>query len=171
MRCPRCGNQSDKVIDSRLTPAGDAIRRRRECEGCVHRYTTYERIEDAAPPLLVVKKNGQREAFSRDKLLSGLFTALHRRPISADVCHEFVRGLEQRLAENSVREVASAELGDWVMAFLRDTDHIAFVRFSSVYREFRDISDLLGEMRSLVEAPAAATVAAPAAEAEAAGDT
>jgi transcriptional repressor NrdR len=151
VRCPRCANQSDKVVDSRLTPTGDAIRRRRECEACGHRYTTYERTEVA--PLLVVKKNGQREAFHRDKLLAGVLTALHRRPIPADVPHEFVRQVEQSLLDNGVREVSSIELGDRVMDFLREHDQIAFVRFASVYREFRDISDLLDEVRALVDKP------------------
>ncbi len=151
MRCPKCANQSDKVVDSRLMPAGDAIRRRRECEACGHRYTTYERTE--VTPLLVVKKNGQRQAFHRDKLLAGVLIALHRRPVSADVAHEFVRQVEQRLADNGVREVPSAELGDLVMDFLREHDQIAFVRFASVYREFRDISEFLDGVRALVDDP------------------
>lgn len=149
MRCPRCGDMSDKVVDTRVLPHGDAIRRRRVCEACSHRYTTYERIE--ASPLLVVKKDGEREAFNRDKLLGGLFTALHRRPVPADEVHEFVRGLEQRFADAGTREVSSTELGDLVMAFLRQHDEIAYVRFASVYREFRDITALLDEVRSLAD--------------------
>lgn len=150
MRCPRCGNESDKVVDSRAT--ADAIRRRRACEACGHRYTTYERIE-ASAGLLVVKKNGQREAFSRDKLLGGLLTALHRRPVPAEVCHEFVRALELRWSEGGAKEVASSVLGEEVMAFLRQTDRIAYVRFASVYREFRDIDALIDEMRTLAAEP------------------
>jgi transcriptional repressor NrdR len=150
VRCPRCGNESDKVVDSRA--AADAIRRRRECEACGHRFTTYERIE-ASGGLLVIKKTGQREVFSRDKLLGGLLTALHRRPVSAEVCHEFVRALEARLAEGGAKEIASSALGEEVMAFLRQTDRIAYVRFACVYREFRDIDALIDEMRTLAAEP------------------
>jgi transcriptional repressor NrdR len=151
MRCPRCSHPSDRVVDSRVMPQGDAIRRRRECEQCGHRFTTYERVE--IQPLLVVKKDGVREAFLADKLLNGMLKALHRRPVPADVCHEFVSGLEQKLADAGVREITSAELGDKVMEFLKRQDHIAYVRFASVYREFRDITELLQEVRGLAEAP------------------
>lgn len=146
MRCPRCAHASDRVVDSRLADQGDAIRRRRVCEACGHRFTTYERMETA--PVLVVKKDGKREAFSRDKLLGGMLKALHRRPVAADGVHGFVRALEQRLSEGE-REVTSAELGDLAMAWLRTADHIAYVRFASVYREFHDIGELLDEVRAL----------------------
>jgi len=147
MRCPKCADLSDKVVDSRLMPHGDAIRRRRACEGCGHRYTTYERVE--VSPVLVVKKNGQREEFQRDKLLGGLRKALHRRPVSAQACDEFVRGVEQKLAEAGAREVATAELGGFVMEFLRREDHIAYIRYASVYKDIHDIADLLDEVRQL----------------------
>lgn len=147
MRCPRCAASSDRVVDSRVTPSGDAIRRRRACDACGHRFTTYERMEVA--PLLIVKKDGKREAFQRDKLLIGIFKALHRRPVAADLVHDFVRAVEQRLAEGGEREVPSRQLGDLVMGFLREHDQIAYVRFASVYREFQDIGELLAEVRSL----------------------
>lgn len=151
MRCPVCTETSDRVLDSRPTPLGDAIRRRRACEGCGHRFTTYERIELNLP--LVVKKDGQREPWSRDKLLSGIFKAVHRRPVPPESVHEFVRGLEARCAESTERELDSAALGEAVMAYLREVDHIAYVRFASVYREFKDINELLDEVQSLTAEP------------------
>ena len=154
MRCPRCGDEADKVVDSRLLPGGDAIRRRRACEACNHRYTTYERIELQLP--LIVKKQGQREEFGRDKLRSGIVKAMHRRPIPADSVDEFLRSVETRLSETGEREVPSTLLGDMVMEFLRKQDHIAYVRFASVYREFRDITELLDEVRQLADDESAA---------------
>jgi transcriptional repressor NrdR len=147
VRCPRCASLESKVVDSRLTPREDAIRRRRECEACANRYTTYERIELA--PILVVKKGGTRERFDRDKLRLSLNVALHRRPVSAEVVEDFMRGLEHRIHERPGSEVASSELGDWVMAFLRATDAVAFVRFASVYRAFEDIGELFDEVAAL----------------------
>ena len=147
MRCPRCGDEADKVVDSRLLPGGDAIRRRRACEKCNNRYTTYERIELTLP--LIVKKQGQREEFNREKLRGGIVKAMHRRPIPADAVDEFLRHVENRLAAEGEREVASSLLGDLVMEFLRKQDKIAYVRFASVYREFRDISELLVEVNEL----------------------
>jgi transcriptional repressor NrdR len=147
MRCPRCASLESKVVDSRLTPREDAIRRRRECEGCANRYTTYERIEFA--PILVIKKGGTRERFERDKLHTSLSVALHRRPVSAGVIEEFLRVLEHRIHERPGSEVGSNELGDWVMAFLRERDPVAFVRFASVYRAFEDIGELFDEVSAL----------------------
>lgn len=149
MRCPACTHTSDRVLDSRPTPSGDAIRRRRACEACGHRYTTYERIELHLP--LVIKKDGQREPWSRDKLLSGIFKAVHRRPVGSEAVHDFVRALEARSAEAGDREIDSAVLGEAVMDFLRAQDHIAYVRFASVYREFKDIDELLDEVRALAD--------------------
>ena len=155
MRCPRCGDEADKVVDSRLLPGGDAIRRRRACEACGHRYTTYERIELQLP--LIVKKQGQREEFGREKLRTGIVKAMHRRPIPADTVDEFLRNVEVRLSEMGEREVPSTLLGDMVMEFLRKQDHIAYVRFASVYREFRDITELLDEVRQLADDESAAS--------------
>lgn len=147
MRCPKCGDLSDKVIDSRELPAGDGIRRRRACDACGNRYTTYERIETTLP--LVVKKDGQRVVFDRAKLTAGLFKALHRRPVSADALHDFVRDLEQKLSASGEREVSSAAIGDLVLAFLRSADGVAYVRFASVYSEFADLDEFLENMRDL----------------------
>ncbi len=149
MRCPRCASLASRVVDSRLTPREDAIRRRRECEDCNHRFTTYERIE--AAPVLVVKKNGTRERFDRDKLRAGVAVALHRRPVPADAIEDLLRTAELRLAERGLTEISSSELGSWVMEFLREHDTIAFVRFASVYREFEDIGALLTEVTALAD--------------------
>lgn len=165
MRCPRCNSLSSRVVDSRLTPREDATRRRRECEECGNRFTTYERIELA--PILVVKKGGDRERFDRDKLRSGLGVALHRRPVPADAVEDFLRSVEHRIAERPGAEVSSSELGDWVMAFLRGIDHIAFVRFASVYRAFEDIGELFHEVAALAREDAADSAAAAAAAAAA----
>jgi transcriptional repressor NrdR len=140
-------------VDSRLAGAEDCIRRRRVCEGCGGRFTTYERVE--MRPVLVVKKDGRRERFERDKLARGLHKALHRRPISAEIIDGFVAEVERALSEQGLREVASAELGRMVMAFLRRTDHVAYVRFASVYREFHDVSCFVTEVSGLAAPPSA----------------
>ncbi len=149
MRCPSCAGTDSRVIDSRTTSAEDAIRRRRECEACGGRFTTYERIERV--PVLVVKKDGQREAFDRVKLLEGLHKALHRRPVSADRIAGFANDLELRLDDRREREVSTTEIGEEVMDFLRATDQIAYVRYASVYREFKDIGGLFAEVKALVD--------------------
>ncbi len=153
MRCPRCNSLSSRVVDSRLTPREDATRRRRECEDCGNRFTTYERVEIA--PILVIKKGGDRERFDRDKLRAGLDVALHRRPVPADAVEDFLRATELRIAERAGSEVSSSELGDWVMAFLRSVDPIAYVRFASVSRAFEDIGELLTEVAALAREDAA----------------
>ena len=149
MRCPQCASIDSKVIDSRTTASEEAIRRRRECDGCGSRFTTYERIERV--PVLVVKKDGQREAFDGTKLLHGLHKALHRRPVPAQRIEDFARDLEARLADRREREVAAADIGEEVMRFLHEVDQIAYVRYASVYREFKDIGGLYAEVRALVE--------------------
>ncbi|MCO4760142.1 MAG: transcriptional repressor NrdR [Myxococcales bacterium] len=147
MHCPSCDSVGSRVVDSRGTPGEDAIRRRRECDTCGHRFTTYERVD--LPNIFVIKKNGERELFERDKFLAGIHVALHRRPVAAAAIDEFVRTVETRIG--SAREVQSHELGEMIMTFLRGVDHIGFVRFASVYREFKDIGALLREVASLVE--------------------
>jgi len=149
LRCPVCKHSETSVLESRVAPQSDAIRRRRQCDGCSHRFTTYERVELQLPA--VVKKDGQRQAFSTDKLLGGIFKAVHRRPVAADVVYEFGRALEIKLAESAEREVPSSALGDAVMQFLRDNDLIAYVRFASVYKEFLDIHALLDEVQALAD--------------------
>ena len=147
MKCPYCSHLEDRVIDSRAGGAGDLIRRRRECESCARRFTTYERIEEMLPT--VVKKDGRREPFDRQKLLRGLTTACSKRPVSVDQLQGVADSVERGLQEGDRREVASAELGERVMAALRSLDEVAYVRFASVYRSFRDIDAFMAELGKL----------------------
>ncbi|NMB76171.1 MAG: transcriptional repressor NrdR [Myxococcales bacterium] len=149
MKCPGCGHLENKVIDSRLSQDGKAIRRRRECAACRHRFTTYERAEDTTP--LVVKKDGRREPFEREKLKSGILRACEKRPVGVDEIVRFVDEVERRLSEKGEREVSSTWLGEEVMRFLHDLDEVAYVRFASVYRSFRDLSEFMGELKELIE--------------------
>lgn len=148
MRCPFCGHPEDRVIDSRAGTAGDVIRRRRECESCEKRFTTYERIEDVLPT--VVKKDGRRELFDRHKLLRGLNTACIKRPISVDTIESMADRIEQALRESDGREVTSTQLGELVLRTLAEIDQVAYVRFASVYRSFNDVDAFLEELGKLV---------------------
>lgn len=150
MRCPFCGHGDDRVIDSRVGGAGEVIRRRRECEQCARRFTTYERIEEVLPT--VVKKDGRREPFDRQKLLRGLTIACIKRPVSVDRIEALVDTIERALQESDKREVASAELGERVMRELSALDEVAYVRFASVYRSFRDVGEFLDELGKLAGA-------------------
>ena len=136
MRCPFCSKLDNKVIDSRLSQAGEVVRRRRECEGCARRYTTYERIEQTLP--LVVKKDGRRQPYDRVKLLAGLRRACVKRPVSAETLERLLNRLERQLVDIGDPEVSSALLGSKVLGALRDTDPVAYVRFASVYRDFQN---------------------------------
>lgn len=149
MRCPYCRHDESKVLDSRATEEGASVRRRRACVSCNRRFTTYERWEET--PLLVVKKDGRREPFQRQKLLSGLVTACEKRPISLRVLEDIVDDIERSLRQEGESEVTSREIGEAVMERLRAVDEVAYVRFASVYREFRDITALLGEVEKLVK--------------------
>ncbi len=149
MKCPFCGHPEDKVIDSRAGGTSEVIRRRRECEACQKRFTTYERIEDTLPT--VVKKDGRREPFDRQKLVRGLKVALNKRPVSVDQIESVTDAIEHKLQEPDLREVSSAELGERVMRELRELDQVAYVRFASVYRSFRDIDEFLEELGKLVK--------------------
>jgi len=149
MRCPFCGHQEDKVIDSRSANAGDVIRRRRECDACTRRYTTYERVEDILPT--VVKKDGRREPFDRAKLTKGLRIACNKRPVSTDQLETICDTIEKEIQESELREVSATELGERVMHHLRELDEVAYVRFASVYRSFRDIDEFLTELGKLVK--------------------
>ena len=149
MKCPSCGHLEDKVIDSRSAKEGQAIRRRRECLACHRRFTTYETVESA--PLLVIKKDGRREPFSREKILNGLFRACEKRPIPAERIHAIVDGLEAELMQKGQDEVQSSEIGERVMAELHRLDEVAYVRFASVYRHFKDLNQFLEELRSLLK--------------------
>jgi transcriptional repressor NrdR len=148
VKCPFCGAEEDRVIDSRASQDGSVIRRRRECVACERRFTTYERIEETLP--LVVKKDGRREAFDRNKILSGLKRACEKRPVSTEHFERIVGEIERKLQESGQKEVPSSELGEELMRHLQGLDEVAYVRFASVYREFRDISEFMNELRGLL---------------------
>ena len=147
MRCPFCSYEETKVVDSRATDAGDAIRRRRECLKCAHRFTTYERLEEM--PLTVIKKNGERELFDRSKLLNGLLRAAVKREISRQQLEDLVTDIETDLRNQFKYEVASNTIGEMVLKRLRKIDKVAYVRFASVYREFQDETDFSSELSKL----------------------
>jgi transcriptional repressor NrdR len=148
MLCPFCAHREDKVIDSRESKEADVIRRRRQCLKCEKRFTSYERIEEV--PFLVVKKDGRREKFDRQKVLGGLLKACEKRPVSMSVLAGLVDEVESRLAENADRELSTTSIGEMLMEKLRGVDHVAFVRFASVYRDFQDVEQFLNELNSLV---------------------
>lgn len=147
MRCPKCGHSESKVIDSRSSESQDTIRRRRECLECGERFTTYERREET--PLLVVKKGGLREPFDRAKLLRGLITASVRRNIPLETLDNLISDIETELRNNFKSDVASSDLGDMVLVRLRDLDKVAYVRFASVYKDFKDLDEFNSELRNL----------------------
>ncbi|MCP3979549.1 MAG: transcriptional repressor NrdR [bacterium] len=149
MKCPFCGYLKDKVVDSRESGAGDAIRRRRECLECGRRFTSYERIDEI--PYLVVKKDGRREAFDRNKLMAGLHRACEKRPVSAKALGEIVDDVERFIQDSPEREVEAQKIGELVMNRLRELDKVAYVRFASVYREFEDVHEFIAELRGLLE--------------------
>ena len=153
MKCPFCGHLEDKVIDSRSAGTGEVIRRRRECESCTRRFTTYERVEDVLPT--VVKKDGRREPFDRQKLVRGLRTACSKRPVSIERIEAVADAIEREVQEHEKREVTASELGERVMGHLRELDEVAYVRFASVYRSFRDVDEFLVELGKLVKAKGA----------------
>jgi transcriptional repressor NrdR len=148
MRCPFCRDLENRVIDSRLGKEGDAIRRRRHCERCGRRFTTYERVEDALP--MVVKKDGRREPFERGKIVSGLKRACEKRPISIDTIEGIADQIERTLQERAEKEITSRALGEIVMRALHDLDAVAYVRFASVYRSFRDVHEFMRELEDLI---------------------
>ena len=149
MRCPFCSAIDDKVVDTRPSDNDQVIRRRRECTGCGRRFTTYERVDEVLP--LVVKKDDRREPFDRAKILSGLKKACSKRPVPLEVLERAVDQIERTIEEAGEKEIPSSRIGDAVMAALRDIDDVAYVRFASVYRSFRDVNELMTELKSLVE--------------------
>jgi len=148
MKCPFCGHLEDKVVDSRLSTDGEAIRRRRECEACNRRFTSYERVEEIMP--MVVKKDGRREPFDRMKVLSGLKKACEKRPISMDTLEKAADDIEKKLLENEDKEIAASVVGEEIMKRLQELDQVAYVRFASVYREFKDINEFMKELKDLL---------------------
>ena len=148
MKCPYCGEIDNKVIDSRLSKDASVIRRRRECLLCTRRFTTYEHIEEI--PIMIIKKDGRREVFSRDKIRSGIKKACEKRNISMNVIEEFIDELERDLRESGEKEIPSNELGEKVILKLHALDDVAYVRFASVYREFKDVNDFVSELKTLL---------------------
>jgi transcriptional repressor NrdR len=149
MRCPFCTKINNKVIDSRLSKDGRTIRRRRECLDCERRFTTYEKLEDVLP--MVVKKDGRREPFNRDKIITGIRMACQKRPVSMAQIEEFVDGLEIYFQELGKKETDSFEIGEKVVQELKQWDEVAYVRFASVYRQFKDISQFMEELEEILK--------------------
>lgn len=149
MKCPFCNNMDSKVVDSRPDKGGSAIRRRRECEQCSKRFTTHERIEEILPQ--VCKKDGRREQFDRMKIINGIVKACEKRPISKTDIELLVDRLETRLQESTEREISTTTIGEWVMNELHGMDEVAYVRFASVYRSFRDIGEFMQELQELLK--------------------
>jgi transcriptional repressor NrdR len=148
MRCPFCRDLENRVVDSRLGKDGDAIRRRRHCERCGRRFTTYERVEEALP--MVVKKDGRREPFERAKIVNGIKRACEKRPVSVDTIEKLADSIERQLQESGEREVTSRAIGEAVMREMHDVDGVAYVRFASVYRSFRDVHEFMHELEELI---------------------
>jgi transcriptional repressor NrdR len=148
MKCPFCTELENKVIDSRLSNQGAIIRRRRECLACARRFTTYERVEEILP--MVVKKDGRREAFDRAKVVAGLQLAVQKRPVSSEQIEAVVDGIERRLQEMGEKEIPTSVIGEAVMRELSKLDEVAYVRFASVYRSFKDLGEFMSELKELI---------------------
>ncbi len=148
MNCPFCNHPEDKVVDSRAAQDGKAIRRRRECLKCQHRFTTYERIEQT--PLKVIKKDNRREDYDRNKLLNGVLRACEKRPVSMEQIEQLVDEVEKDMAKQSEQEISSATLGQLIMSKLQKLDEVAYVRFASVYRQFKDVNQFMNEVKNLL---------------------
>lgn len=148
MNCPFCGHLNDKVVDSRESKEGDAIRRRRECLACERRFTTYERIDEV--PYMVIKKDGRREKFERQKVLGGLLKACEKRPVSMGKLSELVDRVEAKVTDSPDREISTTDIGEILMEALKNLDKIAYVRFASVYRDFQDEEAFFNELKALM---------------------
>jgi transcriptional repressor NrdR len=149
MKCPFCQHPDTKVIDSRLGKEGNNIRRRRECIACLRRFTTFERVEETLP--LVIKKDGRREMFDRKKIIAGIQRACEKRPISIETIEKIVDGLELNFQEVAEKEIDSSRIGEAVMQALHDIDQVAYVRFASVYRQFKDLNEFMTELKDLLQ--------------------
>ncbi len=148
MKCPFCSHDDTRVVDSRLGKEGNNIRRRRECVECERRFTTYERVEETLP--LVIKKDGRREAFDRQKIISGIQRACEKRPVSIATIEKVVDQMELTLQESGEKEIAASRIGEAVMEALQSIDEVAYVRFASVYRQFRDINEFMAELTDIL---------------------
>lgn len=148
MKCPFCAYAESKVIDSRAIEDNSAIRRRRECLSCGKRYTTYEKVEDI--PILVVKKDDSRENFDKNKIITGLIRACQKRPVSRSQIEDIASDIERTISNKMISEISTAEIGEMVMAHLKDIDEVAYVRFASVYRQFKDINTFMEEIKNLM---------------------
>lgn len=149
MKCPHCGFNESKVIDSRPTDDNTAIRRRRECLSCSKRFTTYEKIETI--PLIVVKKNGNREAFDRNKLMNGIIKSCEKRPVSIEQIEHVVNEIESNIQKIAKKEISSNLIGEEIMKYLKDLDEVAYVRFASVYRQFKDVNSFMDELKNMLD--------------------
>ncbi|HUT84533.1 MAG TPA: transcriptional regulator NrdR [Thermodesulfobacteriota bacterium] len=148
MKCPFCSSIENRVIDSRLSRDGNIIRRRRECTSCQRRFTTHERVEEISP--VVIKKDGRREPFDRNKIFAGIQRACEKRPVSIEVIDSLIEKMERDFQEKGDKEIKSTEIGERVMQELHNLDEVAYVRFASVYRQFKDISEFMAEVRELL---------------------
>ena len=148
MKCPFCGNENTRVVDSRPADDNSSIRRRRVCDECDKRFTTYEKVETI--PLIVIKKDNNREAYNRKKIEAGILRACHKRPISAEAINEVVDDVEKEIYELEEREIMSSVIGELIMNKLKDLDPVAYVRFASVYREFKDVNTFMDELKKVL---------------------
>ncbi len=164
MRCPYCSSLDNKVVDSRIGKEGDSIRRRRECLKCEGRFTTYERVEDILPS--VIKKDGRREPYDRMKILNGLKKACEKRPVSMDALEKTVADIEKALQDKGLKEIPSSVIGEEVMGRLHSLDEVAYVRFASVYRSFKDINEFMSELKDILHTKEGKTAKALIAEKE-----
>ena len=149
MKCPFCGYGDSKVLDTRPTDEGNTIRRRRECLNCQKRFTTYEKIEQS--PIMVIKKDGNRQAFDREKIIRGMIKSCEKRPVSAANIEEAVNNIEKKIENSMKKEISSLEVGEMVMEELKDLDEVSYVRFASVYREFKDLQSFVDELENFVK--------------------
>ena len=149
MICPFCGYDDSKVLDTRPTDEGNTIRRRRECLKCQKRFTTYEKIEQS--PIMVIKKDGNRQAFDREKIIRGMIKSCEKRPVSAADIEEAVNNIEKKIENSMKKEISSLEVGEMVMDELKDLDEVSYVRFASVYREFKDLQSFIDELENFVK--------------------
>lgn len=149
MKCPYCDYMESKVVDSRPTDEGQAIRRRRECMDCGKRFTTYEKIEEI--PIIIVKKDGNRESYDRNKLLNGIIKSCEKRPVSINTIESIVDNIEKKISNSLEREITSIEIGEMVMNKLKDVDEVSYVRFASVYRQFKDVNSFMEELKRILD--------------------